>query len=88
MEKKIILCKNYDDIRWFDGTYLLHTVIPLLKDIIWGPSATWDVLPEPYADGNGKKSQKGIWNSKRNSLESPYMNSQNNLHLTAYMTVL
>ncbi len=20
MEKKIILCKNYDDITWFDGT--------------------------------------------------------------------
>ncbi len=26
MEKKIILCKNYDDITWFDGTYLAVSV--------------------------------------------------------------
>ncbi len=24
MEKKIILCKNYDDITWFDGTVLKY----------------------------------------------------------------
>ncbi len=25
MEKKIILCKNYDDITWFDGNYFRRT---------------------------------------------------------------
>ncbi len=53
MEKKIILCKNYDDITWFDGTVGLWWVLkspPLAKipaisqnisGKVWGPLTIW-----------------------------------------------